>query len=438
MESNAQPQQVESNVSLEAMLSTSTVPVQQQVVTPPAGDPQQTPATVIPNTTSSTTNGNSVEQSTAPTVIQELQASDLDDDTKKFRDDIFTLFKGESLDKEGNLLNGEGKVVVTATDLEKYITDEDLVLDEAGNAVNALGEIILTKESIDAKIPNPIDAIRSSIETNFGIQFPADLVIEDNIDGITKLVESAVQVQAQNTLKDFLDQEPEIKAYYHHLKLGGTFDTYQASNIDYSGINIKTVDESTKIDLLTKMFKLQGNPSADAMVDLIKKGGEEILNQNATMAVKYLQDKQTERNKHNEVALQQKYQQEIQETEQYWKQVNETVTKGKLNQIDIPVKDREAFFNYMAVPVDKNMNSADNLAEDQDPLEFKLLVSYLRWKKGDISELAKNIAKTDKVKSLSELMAKHKGRNESGVPRTSSAKPSSGGSISLETLLGNK
>jgi hypothetical protein len=174
------------------------------------------------------------------------------------------------------------------------------------------------------------------------------------------------------------------------------------------------------------------------MVDLIKKGGEEILNQNATMAIKYLQDKQTERNKSNEVALQQKYIQEQQETAQYWDSVKDTVSKGKLNQIDIPVKDRDAFFNYMAVPVDKNMNSADNLAEDSDPLEFKLLVSYLRWKKGDISELAKNIAKTEKVKSLSELMQKHKGRNESGVPRTSSAKPSSGGSISLETLLGNK
>lgn len=435
MDPNLTPQTTESNVSLEAMLSQSTEPI--QIVAPIA--PVNTDSANPANPSNPNPNGDTVPPaSIAPTVIQELQATDLDDETKKFRDDIFTLFKGETLDKDGNLLNKEGKVVVTATALEKYITDEELVLDEAGNAVNALGDIILTKESIDARIPNPIDAIRGSIETNFGIQFPADLIIDDSVDGITKLVETAVAIQSQNTIKGFLDQEPEIKAYYHHLKLGGTFDTYQASNIDYSGINIKTADESTKIDLLTKMFKLQGNPSAEAMVDLIKKGGEEILNQNATMAIKYLQDKQVERNKTNEVALQQKYQEEIQETEKYWKAVNETVTKGKLNQIDIPIKDREAFFNYMAVPVDKNMNSADNLAEDQDPLEFKLLVSYLRWKKGDVSELVKNLAKTDKVKSLSELMNKHKGRNESGVPRTSSAKPSSGGSISLETLLGNK
>lgn len=436
MDPNTTPQTIESNVSLEAMLGNSTAPVIAPVPpTPPVNTDPSNPS----NPSNPTPNGNIEPPAPiALTVIQELQATDLNEETRKFRDDIFTLFKGQALDKDGNLLNGEGKVVVNATDLEKYITDESLLLDEQGNAINALGEIILTKESIEAKITNPIDAIRSSIETNFGIQFPADIEIEDNIEGITKLVETAVQVQSQNTIKSFLDQEPEIKAYYHHLKLGGTFDTYQASNIDYSSINIKTVDESTKIDLLTKMFKLQGNPSADAMVDLIKKGGEEILNQNATMAVKYLQDKQTERNKNNEVALQQKYQQEIQETEQYWTNVRETVTKGKLNQIDIPVKDREAFFNYMAVPVDKNMNSADNLEEDQDPLEFKLLVSYLRWKKGDVSELAKNIAQTNKVKSLSELINKHKGRNESGVPRTSSAKPSSGGSISLETLLGNK
>ncbi len=427
---NPQP---ESNVSLEAMLGTSTSPVQpiegQQIINDPTQQ-QPTEPIVNPATTPATT-------STLPSVIQELQAENLDAETQQFKSDIFTLFKGEKLNEQGDLVNAEGKVVVTSTNLEKYITDQDLVLDEAGNAINALGEIILTKEGIDAKTPNPVNLIRSSIENNFGIQFPSDFQIEDSVEGINKLVETAVTIQSQNTIKGFLDQEPEIKAYYHHLKLGGTFDTYQASNIDYSGINIKTVDESVKIDLLTKMFKLQGNPSADIMVDLIKKGGEEVLNQNAAGAIKYLQTQQSERNKNNEVALQQQYQQELQETEQYWNTVKETVTKGKLNQIDIPIKDRESFFNYMATPVDKNMNSADNLAEEADPLDFKLLVSYLRWKKGDISELVKNIAKTEQVKSLSELMNKHKGRNESGVPRTSSAKPT-GTTISLESLLGNK
>ncbi len=431
MDPNSQP---ESNVSLEAMLSPSTIQVQtpeiQQVV--PVVDittPQQAPST--------NTNGNLGDTLTSPSVIQELQAPNLDAETKQFRDDIFTLFKGESLNAQGDLLNGEGKVVVTASALEKYITDQDLVLDEAGNAINALGEIILTKEGIDARTPNPLTLIKSSIETNFGIQFPTDFQIEDSVDGINKIVETAVAIQSQNTIKNFLDQDPEVKAFYHHLKLGGTPETYVASNIDYSGINIKTLDDVSKVDLLTKMFKLQGNPSAEAMVDLIKKGGEEILNQNTDVAIKYLQAKQTERAKNNEVALQQQYQQEVRDTEQYWNTVKDTVTKGKLNQLDIPIKDRDAFYNYMAVPVDKDMNSADNLAEDNDPLEFKLLISYLRWKKGDVSELAKNIAKTEQVKSLSELMLKHKGRNESGVPRTSSAKPT-GGTISLEALLGNK
>ncbi len=436
MDPNATPQTTESNVSLEAMLGTSTAPIVQPVA-PTGEQPVVVTQPTVPDTSLTNPNGIPASVIEIPTVIQELQSTTLDTETQQFKDGLLTLFKGTALNPQGDVLNAEGKVVVTAIDLEKYITNQDLVLDVEGNAINALGEIILSKENIDANTPSSINTIKSSIETNFGIQFPSTFEMEDSIDGINKLVEAAVGIQSQNTIKSFLDQEPEIKAYYHHLKLGGTFDTYQASNIDYSGINIKTLDETSKLDLLTKMYKLQGNPNTDTMIDLIKKGGEEILNQSTAGAIKYLNDKQTERAKTNEVALQQQYIQEQQQVEQYWGTVKEVVTKGKLNQIDIPIKDREAFFNYMAVPVDKALNSADNLAEDNDPLDFKLLVSYLRWKKGDISELAKNIAKTEKIVSLSELMSKHKGRNESGVPRTSSAKPT-GGTISLEALLGNK
>lgn len=436
MEGTNTPQQIESNVSLENLLSPSTAPIQQPVVAPVEPVNGQEPATPpAQNTPTITPNGNLAETLEIPTVIQELQATDLDAEGQAFRTEIFSLFKGEKLNEKGDLLNAKGEVVVSATNLEKYITDQDLTLDAEGNAVNALGEVILTKDKVNEQTSTVVDSIKSSIETNFGISLPKELELTDDVNGITKLVETAVAVQNQNTIKNFLDSDPEIKAFYHHIKLGGTADTYQSSNINYKSIDVKKLDDTSKIDLLSKMFKLQGNPNTEAMLDLIKKGGEEILNQNTAGAIKFLDDKQTERNKNNEVALQQRYQQQIEADTKYWNDVKNVVNTGKLNQLEIPIKDREAFFNYMAVPVDKYGNSADSLAAEQDPIEMELLVSYLRYKKGDLSELVKNIAKTQEVKKLTELMHKHKGRNESGVPRTSSAKPT-GSVITLETLLG--
>ncbi len=353
----------------------------------------------------------------------------------QLKTDVLTVFKGNSIDAQGNVLGQNNEILLSAENFKKYVDTGDLPLNDKGEVVNAQG-IVVGKSN---EVPTPtIELVRNKLQENLGIEFknPDILSLEDTEENLVALTQEAIKLKSVLAISNFLDAQPEVKGLYQHLALGGTVDTYSASNLDYKSIDIKKLEEGGKLDLLNKMFTLQGVPSKDNLIALIKNAGEEELNKNVSAAILYLDTNQKQKNEARDNQLKQLAIQEAQETTEHWNKVQDVVKGGKVGEIVIPLAERDAFFNYMALPVNDDMISANDLKAEQDSLEFQLLVSYLRFKGGDISKLAKGIAGQNRVITLQERSAKLRGLTENGsVPIP--ANQNQGSSITLDNLLGN-
>lgn len=441
------PAPIESNVNLDNILNGNTHQGVPDVIIPPAGDitnpepPSSLPTTGNPPTGEPTVPQTPAEPQTVSVdtfdgLLKGLANPQLAVDLEATKTELLATFKASSIDDKGNLLNDKGEVVVTSETLKSFIDEDKLPMDDKGNLINAKGEVIKSKEDI-AQENSIIAGVKSSIETNFGINLGALTDLPETEEGIIKLVEEAVKVKSTNAVKDFLSAVPEVKSFYQHLALGGRPEDYTSSNIDYKAINVKNLEESAKLDLLNKSFTLQGTPNKDGLIDLIKKAGDEEVNKAVASAIVFLDAKQTETNASRDAQLAAQAKAEEQATIKYWTDVKQVVDNGKLANISIPVTEREAFFAYMSKPVTEEGDSAEYLDSLKDSTDFNLMVSYLRFKKGDISKLVTNLAKETKVETLRERMKRLNSLPGNGVPITETNHSGKGGNgnISLENLL---
>lgn len=361
----------------------------------------------------------------------------LDAEQTEARSNLLDTFKASKLDANGNLLNDVGEVVLSAAKLKAYVEEDTLPLNTKGDVVNEKGEVLITKAELDKK-NSVVLPIKSAIEANFGITFPDNLVLDESEDSLLTLVDAAVKIKSQKSVIDFLESNPDVKSYYQHLALGGDPNKYSSTNINYKDINVKNLSEQAKLDILNRSFSMQGTPSKDNLINLIKKEGDETLNTAVGEAIKYLDTKQKEYNAGQETALQQQYEAQQKDLVTYWTAVDSRVKEGKIGDIVIPIAERTAFFDYLSKPADENNNSADGIDSEQDSLDFQLLVSYLRFKKGDVSKLAAIKAKEQRVANLLDKFNKNKLGSGNGVPRTDASRNNNGkggGVPSLDILL---
>jgi hypothetical protein len=423
---------IESNVDITSLLSNQqlpTNPTNPEPVLP--GLTQPVLPDVVNNTTPTITEPLGVFDQT----LVDFKRTDLSEEEKSAQGELLSFFKATNVDDKGNLLNENGQVVLTTEALKNYLDNDDLLISENGDVVNSLGEVIQTKADL-LNTYSVVTPVKSAIETNFGVKFEGTQDFPDTTEGIIDLVQESLKQLNKNTVLNFLEAQPEVKGFVQHLALGGTVDTYKSSNIDYKGVDVKTLDDTSKLEFLKRSFTLQGTPNPEGLIDLIKKAGEEEINKATKGALDFLDAKQVEQNANRDAQLQQQYQQQEQDITNYWKNVETVVSKGNLNHINIPVQERAGFFDYLSKPINDKMESAEALDLEKETIETQLLISYLRYKKGDLSQLVNNIAKEQKVLTLSERMHKQRATNNgNGVPITKGSNNKTS-SVSLEALLG--
>lgn len=396
---------------------------------PPAGDPQGV------GTGAGTPPSQDPPTFTFPDKIEELlpllaDANNVVPEVVEYRNLLLTTFKGKTLDTSGNVLNEQGEVVLSADTLTKYVTTGELPTNEKGEIINAKGEVI----GVSTPPASTVSVVKESLKTQLGIDL-STLDVPDTEEGLVQLTQEAIKERSKGAIINFLEANPDIKGLYQHIRLGGKVEDYKSSHIDYGSINIKTLEESSKIDLLNKMFTLQGTPNKDNMIELIKGAGEEQLNKAVAGAVLYLDGQQKQENLAREQALAAKAKQEADETVAYWNNVNTLVTNGKVGDIVIPLNEREAFFNYMSKPVTDDLYSANDLDAEKDALEFQLLVSYLRYKKGNVSTLANIIAKQNQVENLKSRFDKLANITGNGTVPITGKDVNNGAPLSLDILM---
>jgi hypothetical protein len=401
--------------------------------TPPAG----TPPAATPPSGDGTPPAN-VEPTVLPTTFDGLlpliTATSGTQEVADLRNTLLTTFKGNNIDATGNILNDKGEVVLKAETLKVYLETEKLPTNAEGKYVNDKGEVVGEPEP-QATL---IDTVKGALATNFGLDL-STVEVEDTEEGLVALTQEAIKQKSNSAIYNFLEAHPDIKGLYQHIRLGGKVEDYNSSFIDYGTINVKTLDESAKIDLLNKMFTSQGVPNKDNLIKLINGAGEEEVNKAVSGALVYLDNKQKQETASRTAQLQAQAKQEAEETEKYWNTVHQVVKDGKVGAITIPVTDRDAFFEYMSKPVTEDLISANDLDAEKDSLEFQLAMSYLRFKKGDINKLVQTLSRQERVESLQDKLKRLQGRTDNGsAPRTGNQQQGNGDSISLTRLLGNK
>jgi hypothetical protein len=327
------------------------------------------------------------------------------EESKAFRDEILTEVNGSTITEQG-ILNNKGEVVLNVQDLNSYLETGKLPTNDAGQTTDSQGNIL------DDTIPPNTAAVddslvlkaKTQIQEAFGLDIQEDF--EDTEDGLLNLTAKAVELSEERAINTFLENNPIINDFVNHLKIGGNPNDFNADLIDYDSINTTALSTDAKLDFIKRKLTSQGLDNADTIIDLFKTAGEDKVLEETRKAIDYLRDKQEQDSLVKQQEAQRLEQQERESVKKYWGEVKETVNKGKINNISIPINDRQKFFEYLSKPVAGN-KSQEMLDAEKEPMDFELMVSYLRYKKGDIGKLTAVLAAENKVNSLRERMNKH-------------------------------
>jgi hypothetical protein len=344
-------------------------------------------------------------------VLTTKTSDTLSDEENDQLSDLVDSFGGEALNKEGAIVDAEGKILYTSDQVKHFLTNDSLPVDDNGNFVNANGEIVKSKVEL-YRDTTTVGTVMNALAKNFNISYDDNYMPEDSEDSIVDLVNKVVKVVDSRSVENYMKSNPELDSLRKHIQLHGNADGFKANAVNFDNVDVKSLSSETKKAYITEAYRASGRTLTPAYSKYLDSLGEEDYNLEVSDNLKVLKANQETNRQQVDNDLKQKEITAENEAKQYWASVTNTVKNGKLANINIPLPEREGFLTYLTNPV-QNGRSQDMLDADKDTVESDLLMSYLRYKGNDISALAKNIATTNSVQSLRERMQKNNRRNAS-------------------------
>lgn len=399
------------------------------VVTPDNTDPAKpalvvaTPADVNNDDADDNTDDNDIIIKDFDGLLSVLTTKDAKDLSEAENSELLSIidsFGGEAFNKDGAIVNADGKVLYTTEQVKEFLTTDELPVDAEGNFVNADGEIVKTKVEL-YRANTTVGTVMNALATNFDLDFSDTYLPTDTEDGIIEVVNGVANVLRSTAVAEYFEANPELEAFRKHLVLHGKADGYKSNSVEYSKIDVKTLSKDAGKIYITEAYKASGRDLTPAYSKYLDSLEEEDFNVEVKANLDILNKVQLDKQKEVDAQIKQKQQDQAIEAKQYWDSVTNTIKSGKLSNINIPLADREGFLAYVTKPV-QNGKSQDILDAEKEDVTSDLLMSFFRYKGKDISALARNIATTDKVEGLRERMAKNNKRNTSSdkghKPRT--------------------
>ena len=288
------------------------------------------------------------------------------------------------LDENGNVVDGEGKVLYKKDEFE--IKDGEVVPKESkASVVDSLLKSLKDEEEFE-----PLDDKGQ----------PLSLKDVPEVDALKTVVLQAAQLGAKNGVESLFQKHPEAKLLINHLQQGKPFSEFisNAATADYNQMKVETVSEQKSVlfDFFTKV-SLNDATTANMLIDTLEARKE--LETKAQNALSALQQKQ--KSEIAEADRQMKEREETRKSEviKYWGEVSKTIKTGKLGEISLPEKEQSEFYSWMTVPV-KNGRTQSQLDEEGLTVERELMLEYLRFKKFNLSDLVKAEVSKKEVENL--------------------------------------
>ena len=329
--------------------------------------------------------------------------SSLSEEDRTLKNTLLSTFGAAGIDANGNLVNEQGQVVLSKDSLDKYIDTGEVLLDAQGNQIDETGKII--KPASEVNVANTIiELSKNAIEQELGFTLldaeGKPKSYSNSVEGSTELLKDVATNATVNAVTAFLNSNPELKDVYFHLVNGGKLEEYTASNIDYTAVDVTTLDRTGKLNYIKQSFEQQGLKNAGSLIKTLEQSSDEALTQAAADAIITLKQVSEDAKVQREREYQLNQQKEAQALEEYWNNVNSVITNGKLKDINIPNAEKEDFFKYLAVPINSKGESQEMIDAEKEDNEDRLLLSYLRFKKFNLNDLVNLKAKTNRLEQL--------------------------------------
>lgn len=363
--------------------------------------------------------------------------SDLSDEDRGLRQQLLETYKGEGFNENGDIVDKDGNVVKSFDDVyNDVLSEEDQKFDDDGNLIDDDGKIIKTKAQLDAE-KSYVNKLAQETGYEFKDENGNPKTYADNEEGLQEFVDDLVNVRLQEQQEQFFSQNPTLAEISKHLLTGGTLEDFQQS-VDYDKIDVDNLTETQKLAYIEKSFKVKGFNDARIQANLqrVKDGNQ--VDEELKFAFEDLKAHEKAVSEERDAKLQEQIAQQERENAAYWNEVQQTITQGKVKELTIPEQDKVGFFEYLARPVKNNLSQAmlDRKGED---IPTTLMFDYLRYKGYDLSKLVDSKAKTTKVNSLRDLIARASKVGKGDFTSTkgaSSSKKNKAEDLTIDQLLG--
>lgn len=341
---------------------------------------------------------------------------------------------GVKFNDAGDLLDAEGKVVKTKAELEAAPADDDeseevtLTEDKDGNITDAEGKILIKKEDVkrnekgEVIIPDDLelpkgkkpDAVAASIidetQKRLGVIVNDDKgqpkKYEDTEAGLIEYVNDAAPVLAQAIIKKTFEGLPDVQRYFYHRANGGQPQDFfvKPTNWNKVAIDDKTPKEQV-LSVIEANFRAKGikDEQAKNLTKMIGDGAEFLKEGQA--ALTELQEGEKARDKAQKDRYEAARLADEKAINEYWDGIKVSVNKGEIDagtvgKVMIPESERAKFFEYISKPVDENGRSQEMIDIEEDKEKLNLVLSYLRYKKIDVEALIKSKAGSERANTL--------------------------------------
>lgn len=336
----------------------------------------------------------------------------------------------DGIEVEEDLENPTDEELEEQEDLEEEEESEESEEDTDEEEVDEVDEDLeldLDEEEDDDSDEDDPDSdeevpLVQEIQERLGYDF--DEEFEDTEEGIQKLVESASEKLADETIDAIFREYPDVKELLEYRSMGGdpnTFFQTKFPEVDYSEVEFNEEDGQQHETLVRRELNERGYTAdeIEAEVQDYKNGG--ILENKAKRALSTLQANQEKKQQELLEQQREQHREQQKQIEEYWQNVEETINNAtEFKGLKIPSKEKDPFFRYISAPIENGMSQRDIDVQQADQ-ETRLAIDYLLYKGFDLSDIVDMKAKQKNAKTLRKRMKSAKLNKKQSAERKKSA-----------------
>lgn len=365
----------------------------------------------------------------------------------------FTDTKQNTDDKDGDRGDKTPTIKVNVKQADGSVISKDYKLDKDGNAVDDEGKVVLTKEKIaEARGGNePSAGYLKGINEQLGFEFkdekgnPIDFTDDD--EGIVNWAKAIVKESSLEAVRQYEQNNPRIAAFKNHLANGGTEADFFGNTANKNWKSVELGDDANgHYNIVYEGFKAMGmsDEKAKKNADRVKDSGNEELKAEAKDMLSELQSNQTKKEKADADAVAAKTEKEKADAIKYWNEA-ETAIKGgvlpvmkdgkEVFKINIPAGERDAFFEYVGKRADQYGNSQATIDRHNMDRDTRFVLDYIMFKGFNFQKLVDSLVNQQRVNNFKETFSKS---NEITLDGNSPEFGNKGGgsTITIEQMLG--